>query len=57
MGYLEALRESIEDGSGWDKMGRPRPTQEDIDAEINRMSITDLLFHIDAIDEQNLKGF
>ena len=51
MGYLEALREQMENGSGWDKMGRPRPTQDEIDEKINAMSVTELLWELDLIDE------
>lgn len=47
--YLERLREQFIDGSGWDKMGRNRPTNDWADKQINAMSLVELLQQIDWI--------
>lgn len=43
IGFLDQLREQLIDGSGWDKMGRPRPTEEWADEQINAMTNVELL--------------
>lgn len=57
IGYLEALREEIIDGSGWDKMGRPRPSETWADEQINELTNVELLQRMEWIDERNIKGF
>lgn len=54
MSYLERLRENIIDGSGWDKMGRPRPTDDWADEQINAMSNVELMQQIEWIDESGV---
>jgi hypothetical protein len=51
MNYLETLRESLIDGSGWDKMCRPRPTDEWADEQINAMTNVELLERVGWIED------
>lgn len=51
IGYLAILREQFIDESGWDKMGRPRPTEEWADEQINAMTNVELLWQLEYIDE------
>ena len=50
-GFLERLREQLIDRSGWDKMGRPRPTDEWADEQINAMSNVELLEQLEWNEE------
>ncbi len=52
-GFLEYLREHLIDGSGWDKMGRPRPTEDWADEQINEMTNVELLQQMEWFEEQN----
>lgn len=49
--YLERLREYFIDSSGWDKMGRKRPTNDWADERINELTNVELLEHIGYMRE------